>query len=142
MRSSGILVIAGLAFWCLGSPARSADDSALDEKIDLKVLYAGNPGSPRAKDFVEFLEQHFTQVTEADFGKFRENDAKAHDVVLFDWTSIYPRDDQGNIDQKKPGGISMPPAPRLSSDFDRPAVLIGAAGGQVAGPLQIKINWL
>ena len=40
------------------------------------------------------------------------------------------------------GEISMPSAPVLSPDFDRPTILIGAAGGRVAGKLAIKINWL
>jgi hypothetical protein len=30
----------------------------------------------------------------------------------------------------------------LSRAFSRPTVLIGAAGGQIAGSLQLKINWL
>jgi hypothetical protein len=113
------------------------------EKANLKVLYAGNVDSPRAKDFTSFLDKHFATVTALDLGKFREGDAKEYDVILFDWTSIYPRDKDGKIAYGKEGpGLSMPPAPRLSGDFDRPAILIGAAGGQVAGTLQLKINWL
>ena len=113
-----------------------------DDKIDLKVLYAGNSASERATDFTEFLEKHFTGVTAMDFAKFKESDADGHDVVIFDWTSIYNRDDSGKIDNKSGSLISMPPSPRLSQNFARPTILIGAAGGQVAGTLQIKINWL
>jgi hypothetical protein len=113
------------------------------EKADLKILYAGNVDSPRAKDFTSFLEEHFARVTPVDLGKFRESDAQGHDVVLFDWTSIYPRHKDGRINSgKQAESISMPPTPHLSQDFDRPAILIGAAGGQVArGPL-LKIDWL
>jgi hypothetical protein len=111
------------------------------EPINLKVLYAGNTGSDRAKDFVSFLEKHFAKVGSADFGKFREADAKDYDVVLFDWTSIYPRNKEGKIDNSA-GNITMPPAPNLSPDFTKPTILIGAAGGQVAGTRQLKINWL
>lgn len=113
-----------------------------EEKIDLKVIYAGNSASDRAEDFTAFLEKHFTGVTAMDFGKFKEADADGHDVVIFDWTSIYNRDDSGKIDNKSGSLISMPPSPRLSQNFARPTILIGAAGGQVAGTLQIKINWL
>jgi hypothetical protein len=129
------VAVAALAL--LGPAAHAA------EKANLKVLYAGNVDSPRAKDFTSFLEKYFAKVTVVDLGKFREGDAKEHDVILFDWTSIYPRDKDGKIARDKEGpGLSMPPAPRLSRDFDRPTILIGAAGGQVAGTLQLKIDWL
>ena len=112
-----------------------------EEPIKLKVLYAGNSGSDRAKDFAAFLEKHFAKVGSVDFGKFQEADAKDYDVVLFDWTSIYPRDKEGKINNSA-GSITMPPAPHLSPDFAKATILIGAAGGQVAGTRQLKINWL
>jgi hypothetical protein len=111
------------------------------EPMNLRVLYAGNSGSDRAKDFVSFLEKHFSKVRTVDFGKFQEADAKDYDVVLFDWTSIYPRNKEGKIDNSV-GNITMPPGPRLSPEFAKPTILIGAAGGQVAGTRQLKINWL
>jgi len=117
------------------------DGIRAEEPIKLKVLYAGNSGSDRAKDFVSFLEKHFAKVGSVDFGKFQEADAKDYNVVLFDWTSIYPRDKEGKINNSL-GSITMPPGPHLSADFAKPTILIGAAGGQVAGTRQIKINWL
>jgi hypothetical protein len=111
------------------------------EPMKLKVLYAGNLESARAKDFTAFLEKHFAKVTAADLAKFQEADAKDQDVVVIDWTSIYPRDKSGKIDNAA-GQMSMPPAPQLSLAYARPTVLIGAAGGQLAGSLQLKINWL
>jgi hypothetical protein len=118
-----------------------ADDEAPPAKLKLGILYAGNRQSDRTKDFAAFLEQHFAKVTVADLSTFKPSDADAHDVVIFDWTSIYPRDNEGKIDNSL-GNISMPQAPRLSQEFSRPTILIGAAGGQVAGSLQLKINWL
>ena len=111
------------------------------EPFDLKVLYAGNPGSDREKDFRSFLGRHFARVGTADYQKFTEDQAKPYDVVIFDWTSIYPRDKHGKI---KPTfeRLNSPTPPKLSEDFDRPAVLIGAAGGSLAGPLRLKIDWL
>jgi hypothetical protein len=127
--------VAALAL--LGPAARA------DEKANLKVLYAGNVNSPRAKDFTSFLEKHFVKVTPVDLGKLHDADAQGHDVVLVDWTSIYPRDKDGKItrDDQSPG-ISMPPAVQLSRDFDRPTVLIGAAGGKCSQGRDLKINWL
>jgi hypothetical protein len=126
---------AAAAAFLLGGAATAGD------KIDLKVLYAGNPDSPRTKDFVTFLSKHFTKVGETNYEKFKEDEAKAYDVVIFDWTSIYPRDKDGKLAEKLTG-IHTPKAPTLSETFDRPAVLIGAAGGSVAGSLGLKINWL
>lgn len=133
MRYCWLAALAVMAF--LGGTAPGA------EPIPLKVLYAGNPGSDRAKDFVSFLEKHFVKTGSADFGKFKEADANSYDVVLFDWTSIYPRDKAGKIDNSL-RNISMPPAPQLSAKFAKATILIGAAGGQIAGPRQLKINWL
>jgi hypothetical protein len=134
MRHSWLVaVMATLVF--LGSASMAA------EPINLKVLYAGNPGSERAKDFVSFLNEKFLKVDSADFGKFKEADASAYDVVIFDWTSIYPRNKAGKIDNSA-GSITMPPAPHLSANFAKSTILIGAAGGQVAGTRQLKINWL
>jgi hypothetical protein len=111
------------------------------EPIPLKVLYAGDPGSARAKDFTAFLTDHFAKLTATDLGKFKEEEARDYDVVIFDWTSIYPRDKDGKIDNGS-NNFKSPPAPHLSQQFAKPAVLIGAAGGDVAGSLQLKINWL
>jgi hypothetical protein len=114
---------------------------AAEELIALKVLYAGHPNTDRTKDFVSFLEKHFAKVGSADFGKFRDQDAKRYDVVIFDWTSIYPRNKAGAIDNSA-GSMTMPPAPQLSPNFAKASILIGAAGGQLAGTHKLKINWL
>jgi len=133
MRCSWLAALT--AFVCLGGAASSADT------IQLRVLYAGKPGSERAKDFVSFLEKHFAKVGSVQFSKFKEPDAKDYDVVVFDWTSIYPRDKTGKIDNKV-GNIKSPTPPRLSQDFARASVLIGAAGGQLAQSRKLKIDWL
>ena len=129
------VAVAALAL--LGSAAHAA------EKANVKVLYAGNVDSPRAKDFTSFLAKHFVQVTPVDLRKLRDADAQGHDVVLVDWTSIYPRDKDGKISRDKQApSMSMPPAVQLSRDFDRPTILIGAAGGQFSQGRNLKIDWL
>jgi hypothetical protein len=132
---SGSLVAALTALALTAPTARPA------EKIALNVLYAGNPGSPRTKDFVSFLQQHFAKVGETSYEKFKPDEAKGYDVVVFDWTSIYPRDKNGKIDEKL-ANVHSPTPPQLSREFNRPAVLIGAAGGSLAGHFQLKIDWL
>ena len=110
------------------------------EPIDLKVLYAGNPGSERTKDFERFLKKHFAEVATTDYAAFQESDADGYHVVIFDWTTIYPRDANGKIDNSV-GSISMPKPPQLSREFSRPTILIGAGGGALCNRLNIAINW-
>ena len=127
---------ASLAALVLLDPTASAA-----EKIQLKVLYAGKPNDTRTKDFVSFLQQHFVRVGEVDYEKFKADEAKDFDVVLFDWPSIYPRDKDGKIDPKL-NSLNSPKPPKLPEDFDRPAILIGAAGSSATSQLRLKINWL
>ncbi len=114
--------------------------SRAEEPMGLKVLYAGNPGSAREKDFVKFLGEHFAEVGTAHYSQFAEADAEGYDVVIFDWTSIYPRDEDGKI-KKEFDRLNSPTPPKLPEDFDRPSILIGAAGGYVAMPLKLKLDW-
>jgi hypothetical protein len=112
-----------------------------DDRINLKVLYAGNPGSDREKDFTSLLERHFTRVAAMSYEAFKERDAKDHDVVILDWTSIYPRDEHGAI-AKEFTSLKSPKAPKLSGSYDRPTILIGAAGISAVRPLKLKLDWL
>lgn len=134
------LIIALASALAIGSTVL-ADESNPPGRLPLRILYAGNEGSDRAENFAAFLGEHFAKVTIAPLASFKPEDAQDHDVVIFDWTSIYPRDKDGKIDNSV-GNIATPQAPALPQTFSRPTILIGAAGGQVAGHLQIKINWL
>jgi hypothetical protein len=112
-----------------------------DEPIDLKVLYAGHPGSDREKDFVAFLGRHFVKVGTADYRTFAADRARGYDVVVLDWTSIYPRDKDGKVAERITR-MDSPTPPKLPEGYDRPTVLIGAAAGYVTMTMSLKINWL
>ncbi|HKI17514.1 MAG TPA: hypothetical protein VKA15_06525 [Isosphaeraceae bacterium] len=129
------LPVASLFLVVFGRPSEAS------EPIALKLLYAGNPDSDREHDFTTFLGKSFAKVGTADYRTFKEDDAKGNDVVILDWTSIYPRDKQGKI-EKTSRGLDSPNAPKLSSTFDRPTILIGAAGGFATMQSQLKIDWL
>jgi len=109
------------------------------EKIQLRVLYAGKPESPREKEFVALLGGHFAEVGTIHLGSACSAKAKDWDVVVLDWISIYPRDEQGKTIPNK--GISMPPV-KLDAAFSRATVMIGAAAGTVGGSLKLKTDWL
>ena len=138
LRKTFIALISAVA--TMGASLSAAEQTP-PAKLPLRVLYAGNAGSNRAQDFAALFEKHFAKTTVVPLAEFKPSDADGHDVVIFDWTSIYPRGKDGRIDNKA-GNISTPQAPRLPQTFSRPTILIGAAGGHVAGSLQLKINWL
>lgn len=132
MRTRWIALAAVLAY---------ASASRADEPVPLKVLYAGNPGSDREKDFKTLLTKHFTKVGTTDYRKFKEGAAEGFDAVILDWTSIYPRDRDGKV-LKTITSLNTPdPRPEISEGYDRPTILIGAAGGFVAQALRLKIDW-
>lgn len=116
----------------LALAACSALSVLADEKLPLKVLYAGEPGSAREKEFVEFLDGQFTQIGKVDLRTFKSADAERFDVVIFDWSPRY-RD-----------ASSMPVQvhPKLDADFDRAAVMIGATGGEIGSQQRLKLDWL
>ncbi len=133
MRIRWLALAAVLAF----APAVRAG-----EPINLKVLYAGNPGSDRESDFKAFLAEHFTAVGAIDYRRFRESDAKGYDVVIFDWTSIYARDANGKIKEGPEMRIISPPSPNIAETYSRPTIMIGAMAGEATRPLKLKIDWL
>ncbi len=121
----------------LAATLLGARPTAAAELLDVKVLYAGHPGSDREEDFRSFLRAQVRQVATTDFRTFTVEQARDYDVILFDWTSIYPRDHDGRI-ASHAGVLDIPTPPRLPTDFDRPAILIGHAGGSVADALRLK----
>src|SRR5262249_8885167 len=128
-------IVASLSLFALGRPAWSG------EPIPLSVLYAGNPGSSREHDFTSVLGKSFKKVGTTDYRALKQDDAKGYDVVILDWTSIYPRDEQGKM-KKESTGINSPTPPVLSEAFDKPTILIGAAGSYATRQLSLKIDWL
>jgi hypothetical protein len=131
----------GTRWLALAALLALASTSRAAEPIGLSVLYAGNPGNDRENDFKAFLSQHFARVGTADYRKFKDEGAKGYDVVILDWTSIYPRDKDGKILAKIDRLNSPDPIPSLSEGYDRPTILIGAAGGSVGIALRLKIDW-
>jgi hypothetical protein len=111
---------------------------AADQRMNVRVLYCGDPGSKREADYRSFLARHFSRVTVRDLREFKEADANGQDVVIVDWS--IERDKKGDIDRR---GYRTP---RLSMKFDRPTILIAWAGGAVSNwqpnSLKLKIDFL
>lgn len=124
------VIIAGL-LWLVASFAVAAD------KLEIRVLYCGEPGSAREADFCSFLERHFSKVAQGDFRDFKEEQARDYDVVLFDWSGT----SRGGVVETANVAQLKNRAPKLSPEYSRPTIFIGA-GGYVAHLLRIKIDWL
>ena len=129
MMFQGLLLVSAVA-----SSARA------DDPFNLKVLYAGHPGSQRESQFRDLLKTYFQQVDTSDYREFKESRAEGHDVVIFDWDEVYPRGKDGKILQEFER-MAIPKAPVLSEQYARPTILIGAPGQVVVKKQQLKIDW-
>jgi hypothetical protein len=98
-----LLLLAGL------SPAQTA------EKINLRLLYVGDPTSARGQTYAEFLRQHFRHADAAQRKGFDPRRASAFDVVLLDWSQT-----------ERPDKPMSPLGPKQS--WEKPTVLLGSAG--------------
>jgi dipeptidyl aminopeptidase/acylaminoacyl peptidase len=93
--------------------------------LPLRVLYVGNAGSPRAREYEVFLKNHFRQVEAVARKGFDPVQAKAFDVVILDWS----QQDEALAKAKSPLGNE--------TQWDRPTVLLGSAGLLMAGCWQL-----
>jgi hypothetical protein len=103
------LLLGSLALLALGTVTRAGEPA----KSDLRVLYVGEPSSPRGEAYAKFLAAHFRHAEAADRDGFDPGRAKAFDVVLLDWP-------QSEREVKSPLG------PKDS--WAKPTVLLGSAG--------------
>lgn len=111
-----------------GAPAAVAGtDNLAGPKVNLRVFYAGHPGSAREKDFAAFLGRHFTSVATGDLATFEPGQAKDADVVLFDYD----------------GDGFKAPRPRVTlAIYHRATMTVGVAGGLFCEMMRLKIGYL
>jgi hypothetical protein len=109
----GVIALAGIA--------SGAEKPA---KIDLKILYAGNPASPRTDDFVKFLQTHFAVVEVGDLAGLKEEQARRFDVVVLDYDT------------------QEPPRPKFTDGYSVPTVTVGAAGALIGNTNGLKTGYL
>jgi len=110
----------------LVSAAMGQQRSSMGEYQNLRLLYAGHPGSAREADFVNFLKQYFTAVDTGDLSVFKESDAAGFDVVLFDYD----------------GDGFKAPRPNLSRDYARSTVALGVVGAFMCDSLGLKSGYV
>ena len=124
------LILAAEAFFFLAGSMAGGVDTALP-KIELRVIYFGHPQTPRAKDFVGFLEEHFSKVGQGNLDTFRESEAAGYDVTILDYDEL----------KVVTNHIQMPKI-IVSTQYNRPTVTIGATGAMVCERLRLKTGYL
>jgi hypothetical protein len=96
---------------------------------NLRVLYAGRPGSDRERDFVGFLKQYFDVIQTGNLETFKEVDTPGFDVTLLDWDASDSTEDfQG-------------PKPVLSESFSRPLITLGIPGSWLCSHWRLKTGY-
>jgi hypothetical protein len=86
----------------------------------LKVLYVGDPGTPRASQFAGFLKTNVARLETTSRSTFKPEQAEPFDVVLLDWPQS--------------GGLRDTTRAPLGerTTWTKPTVLLGSAGLNLA----------
>ncbi len=101
------------------------EEAGPSDKIGLRILYAGDPGSTREKDFVNFLSKHFGEVKSVVLWSLEEDIPTDFDVAILDY------------DTERPG-----PCPILPREYSRATLTVGVMGSEICGSLNLKPGYL
>ena len=102
------------------------------EKIQLKVLYAGLPGTERAQDFVSFLSRHFSKVETSDVLEFQEGQTEGFDVVIVD---------KDGIQWGGRGGKPLSQIVNFSDTYSRATIALGIPGAFLFDRKKLKLGY-
>ena len=86
-----------------------------EKKVNLSVLYVGNPSTARGKAYADFLTRNFRKVEAAERKGFDVKQAEPFDVVVLDWSQ-----------QERPEKPTSPFGQKQS--WSKPTVLLGSSG--------------
>ena len=120
----GLLVLVALFLFVL--EARSFGQAPPKEKIPLRILYLGHPGSAREGDFVGFLKRYFREVNTGDLAKFDAGQTADADVIVLDYD----------------GDGFKAPRVVLPAGYARPTVTLGVAGGMICSQQRLKTGYM
>ncbi len=112
-------------------PAQT-DAPAPAAKLDLRVLYAGEPDHERTADWRRFLDGAVREVGVADVARLSRADTTGFDIVIVDTPP--PFDDAGKFKGRK--------VAELPGDWDRATVALGYGAGMILRNREIKLDWL
>ncbi|MHC4120229.1 MAG: hypothetical protein ACYSWO_22275 [Planctomycetota bacterium] len=112
----------------LAVPCAAAQQAPAENKISLRVLYAGMPDTDRQKDFVSFLSRHFAKVESVDVMSFQPEQAAGSDVVILDKDGIQWRERGGNPLYE----IGLP------KSYNRATIALGTPGAFLYDRMRLK----
>ncbi len=112
----------------LVAPCAGGQEPSPENKIPLRILYAGMPGTARQKDFVSFLSKYFTQVKAVDVLSFKPDQANDSDVVILDKDGIQ----WGNRGGNPLSDLRLPP------DYSRATLALGIPGAFLYDRMGLK----
>jgi hypothetical protein len=130
--------LAGLLFLCLGQAGLLPAQAAAPTKQPLRILFLGDPASPRTTDFAAFLGERFTSVRTGDRWSWDRALLAEVDLVVLDWPQ------QDGISKWMLGkDRTVPPKSPLGAraEWTRPTVLVGSAGLNTAWAWNVKGGW-
>jgi hypothetical protein len=130
VRGTVFLLLLGRISSC-GSGGDTEVATPLPATQPLRVLYAGDLGTPRADDFLNFLEQHFAEVEKTSVDGFDGKDAGGFDTVILDYGGL-----------RIVNNRIVVPELRIGDDYDRPTLTLGATGALISGRLNLKTGYL
>ena len=110
------LAVAALALWSSGEAA---------DLGKLHVLYIGDAGSERSRQFESCLREKVASIKVAPRASFQAGQAEGMDVVMLDW----PQSEQARAERGGRGPLGD------RSQWIKPTVLLGSAG------LNVAITW-
>jgi len=108
---------------------------ATADKLPLRIVYAGNPGTPYTAAWERFLGEHTEAVKVVAASAVRRADLEGFDVLVVDG-EIQTRDEKGD-EQLKSEKVPL----GLDELQGFPVVLVGGQGGVFADALRLKTSW-
>ena len=105
------------------------------EKLPLRVVYAGNAGTPYSVAWQGFLAEHTAEVKFVTGSALRPTDLAGFDVLVID----------GEVESKGPDGELQLKSEKIRLTLDDlqgvPVVLMGGQGGFLSDELKLKTSW-
>ncbi len=106
--------------------AEIVESNRASSKINLRILYAGQLGTNRTKDFVDFLSEYFEKVETTDYNTFTGNGSIDFDVAIIDYD----------------GEDTSAPRSNVSRRYSSATVTIGVPGAFLCSRLSLKTGYL
>lgn len=109
--------------------------AAPSEKLPLRIVYAGNVGTPYTDVWQRFLGEHTDGVKVVSASALQRSDLDGFDVLIVDG-EVESRDEKGEPRLKNE---------RVPLHLDQlqgfPVVLVGGQGGFLSDELRLKTSW-